>query len=152
MFGEIIAGISLVNAAADQIKKLVGTAKDVSQLSQHIDSLLEGEDQIHRTQKMAHERGIGSITSVANEVLDARLADERHLEMTRLIDARFGWGTMDEIIKIRNDRLSALEAAEKKLLKKRKKQKEDALLALSVIMAVLSVGSLIVGGLWWYKQ
>ena len=48
VFAEIITGITLVNKAAEQIKKLVTNANDVSKLAKHIDDMFEGESQINK--------------------------------------------------------------------------------------------------------
>ena len=76
MFTEIISGIALVNKAADQIKKLVTNANDVSKLAKHIDDMFDGESQIN---KKRNKRSMFSVHSVAEETINAKLARELSL-------------------------------------------------------------------------
>ena len=100
VFAEIITGITLVNKAAEQIKKLVQNANDVSKLAKHIDDMFEGESQINRKR---NKRSMFSVHSVAEETINAKLARERLNEMGQLIDLRFGHGTWAGILKERAD-------------------------------------------------
>ena len=102
MFTEIISGIALVNKAAEQIKKLVTNANDVSKLAKHIDDMFDGESQIN---KKRNKRSMFSVHSVAEETINAKLAREKLNEMGQLIDLRFGHGTWQTILTERNKRI-----------------------------------------------
>ena len=92
MLAETLAGIALVKSAVDGIKSAIGTAKDVGEIAGHIDNLLTGEKQVQ--EQRARKSGVSlgdqfGIKSVAQEVIDARLAQESLNEMRTMVDMRF---------------------------------------------------------------
>jgi len=117
MIAETLAGIALVKSAVDGIKSAIGTAKDISEIAGHIDNLFEGEKQVQ--QKSAKKSGTGltdqfGIQNVAQEMIDAKLAQEKIAEMRQLVDLRFGPGTWKSIVDERAKRIQeAKEAAAK---------------------------------------
>jgi len=117
MIAETLAGIALVKSAVDGIKSAIGTAKDISEIAGHIDNLFEGEKQVQ--QKRAKKSGTGltdqfGIQNVAQEMIDAKLAQEKIAEMRQLVDLRFGPGTWKSIVDERVKRIQeAKEAAAK---------------------------------------
>lgn len=123
MIAETLAGIALVKSAVEGIKGAINTAKDISEIATHVDNLLEGEKQIQqRRAKKSSTVGIGDqlgIKSVAQEVIDARLAQEQINDMRNMIDMRFGHGTWQSIIDLRNKRIQEAKAAEAKARKER---------------------------------
>ena len=117
MIAETLAGIALVKSAVDGIKSAIGTAKDVGEIAGHIDNLLTGEKQVQ--EQRARKSGVSlgdqfGIKSVAQEIIDARLAQEQVQEMLTMIDMRFGPGTWQSIVDERARRIKeAKEAARK---------------------------------------
>ena len=117
MIAETLAGIALVKSAVDGIKSAIGTANDISEIAGHIDNLFEGEKQVQ--QKRAKKSGTGltdqfGIQNVAQEMIDAKLAQEKIAEMRQLVDLRFGPGTWKSIVDERAKRIQeAKEAAAK---------------------------------------
>jgi len=117
MIAETLAGIALVKSAVDGIKSAIGTAKDISEIAGHIDNLFEGEKQVQ--QRRAKKSGTGltdqfGIQNVAQEMIDAKLAQEKIAEMRQLVDLRFGPGTWKSIVDERVKRIQeAKEAAAK---------------------------------------
>ena len=146
MIAETLAGIALVKSAVDGIKSAIGTAKDIGEIAGYVDHLFEGEKQIQ--QKRAKKSGVSlgdqfGIKSVAQEVIDAKLAQEKMAEMKQLIDMRFGHGTWQGIIDERAKRIQ--EAKEAELQAKR-----EARIAHEEMMhniKVTSIVSIIVGAL-----
>mgnify|MGYP001414257696 CR=1 FL=1 len=151
VIGEILAGITLVNSAAEQIKKLVGNASDVSKLGKHIDDLLDGEQQIAKKRSNAHS--MFSIESVAEETINMKLAQERRDEMKQLLDMRFGHGTWAGILQDRANRIQ--EAKQQALEAKREKQrKQDEMVHTAGISLAIIVGGALFFALviWWSRQ
>lgn len=108
MIAETLAGIALVKSAVDGIKSAIGTANDISEIAGHIDKLFEGEKQVQ--QQRSKKAGTGltdqfGINSVAQEMIDARLAQEKITEMRNLVDMRFGPGTWKGIVDERARRI-----------------------------------------------
>ena len=108
MIAETLAGIALVKSAVEGIKGAINTAKDISEVASHIDNLLEGEKQVQ--QQRAKKSGVRlgdqlGIKSVAQEVIDARLAQEQVNEMRTMVDLRFGHGTWQSIVDLRAKRI-----------------------------------------------
>ena len=108
---ETLAGIALVKSATEAIKGAISTANDVGSLAREIDKLFEGEKQIQRD-KMSAQNPL-SMKSVAEETINAKLAQEHMDEMRQLIDMRFGHGTWQGIIAERARRIHEIKEAEK---------------------------------------
>ena len=87
---EVLTGIALVKQATDFIKSNINTVKDIGQIAGQIDDLFRGE---HEAQKARNKKaGVDtfSVNSVAQEVIDAKLAAEKLREVSVLVDMRFG--------------------------------------------------------------
>jgi hypothetical protein len=146
MIAETLAGIALVKSAVDGIKSAIGTAKDIGEIAGYVDHLFEGEKQIQ--QQRAKKSGVSlgdqfGIKSVAQEVIDAKLAQEKMAEMKQLIDMRFGHGTWQGIIDERAKRIQEAKEAELK-------RKREARIAHEEMMhniKVTSIVSIIIGAL-----
>ena len=128
MIAETLAGIALVKSAVEGIKSAINTAKDIGEIASHVDNLLEGEKQIQQQRSKKSGMGISDqlgIKNVAQEVIDARLAQEQIQEMRNIIDMRFGPGTWQSIVDLRAKRIQeAKEAAAAARKQKLKEQKE----------------------------
>ena len=117
MIAETLAGISLVKAAVDGIKSTINTANDIGDIAGFIDKLFEGEKQVQ--QDRAKKSGMGmtdqfGVSTVAREVIDAKIAAEKLQEVATMIDMRFGHGTWKGILEERQKRIrEAKEAAAK---------------------------------------
>jgi hypothetical protein len=117
MIAETLAGIALVKSAVDGIKSAIGTAKDISEIAGHIDNLFEGEKQVQ--QKRAKKSGTGltdqfGIQNVAQEMIDAKIAQEKMQEIAMMVNLRFGPDTWRSIVDERAKRIQeAKEAAAK---------------------------------------
>ena len=131
MFAEAMAGISLVKASVDFIKSNIETAKDIGEIAGAVDSLFKGQEEIEK--KRSRKAGYGladqfGIKTVAQEVIDAKLAQEKMAEMRQLIDFRFGHGTWKSIVDERAKRIQEekdrIEAERKKRIQKEKETEE----------------------------
>ena len=151
MIAETLAGIALVKSAVDGIKSTINTANDIGDIAKYVDNLLEGEKQVQQQRAKKSGASISDqfgIESVAQEVIDARIAQEKIQEMRTLIDMRFGPGTWQSIVDLRNKRIKeAKEAAAKARREARLRQQEmiDSIkLAAGIgFMVALGVGFLI---------
>ena len=151
MIAEALAGIALVKSAVDGIKSAINTANDIGDIAKYVDSLLEGEKQVQQQRSKKSGSSIGDqfgIESVAQEVIDARIAQESLNEMRTLVDMRFGPGTWQSIVDLRNKRIKeAKEAAAKAKREAMLRQQEmmDSIkLAVSIgLMVAAGVGFLI---------
>lgn len=144
MIAETMAGIALVKSAVEGIKSAINTAKDIGEIASHVDNLLEGEKQLQ--QKRAKSSGVGGIgdqlglKSVAQEVIDARLAQEKINEMRTMIDMRFGPGTWQSIVDERAKRIQQIKEAEKQA-------KKEALLKQEELIENVKIGAVVVSAL-----
>ena len=151
MIAETLAGIALVKSAVDGIKSTINTANDIGDIAKYVDNLLEGEKQVQQQRAKKSGASIGDqfgIESVAQEVIDARIAQEKIQEMRTLVDMRFGPGTWQSIVDLRNKRIKeAKEAAAKARREARLRQQEmmDSIkLAAGIgLMVAVGVGFLI---------
>ena len=118
-----LAGIALVQQSVEFIKKNINTAQDISQIFDMVDNALNGQQQINK-ERWGNKTLIGSHKSAAHAVIDAKLAAEQIEEMKNLIDYRFGFGTWQEILKLRADRIRE-EAEEDKRLQREKRKRNQ---------------------------
>lgn len=147
MIAETLAGIALVKSAVDGIKSAIGTAKDVGEIAGHIDNLLTGEKQVQ--QQRARKSGVGlgdqfGIKSVAQEVIDARLAQEQVQQMRTMIDMRFGPGTWQSIVDERARRIQQAKEAERAAKIKARREQEEFMESLKqsvLISLVLAIAA-----------
>ena len=142
MIAETLAGIALVKSAVDGIKSAIGTAKDVGEIAGHIDNLLTGEKQVQ--EQRARKSGVSlgdqfGIKSVAQEVIDARLAQESLNEMRTMVDMRFGPGTWQSIVDERARRIKESKEAERQARIKAQREHEEFMESLkqSVLVSVV---------------
>jgi len=151
MIAETLAGIALVKSAVDGIKSTINTANDIGDIAKYVDNLLEGEKQVQQQRAKKSGSGIADqfgIQSVAQEVIDARLAQEKIQEMRTMVDLRFGPGTWQSIVDIRAKRIQeAKEAAlqaKREAIRRHNEMMENIKMGTGVAVIVLaSVGLLI---------
>ena len=123
--GEAIAAATAFKAAVDGIKKAIGTAKDVRDIASQIDALLDSKSKIDRAKNKKAAPGQFSISSIASETIDAKLAEEELYNIKILIDNRFGFGTFAAIEAERKKRIKEFaEAQRKRAIAKAKRRKE----------------------------
>jgi hypothetical protein len=155
MFAEAMAGISLVKASVDFIKSNIDTAKDIGELASGIDGLFRGNDEAQVARSKKARLGVGDqlgIKNVAQEIIDAKLAEEKMQEMRNMIDMRFGPGTWKSIVDERAKRIQ--EAKEQERLAKIKRIKEEKALwemikqGAIIFLVVACMAAALVGTIW----
>ncbi len=140
MLAEAMAGISLVKASVDFIKGNIETAQDISQIAGAIDGLCKGQEEIEKKRSKKSGYGVADqfgIKTVAQEMIDAKLAQEKISEMRQLIDFRFGHGTWKSIVEERAKRIQEEKdriEAEKKI-RIRKQQETEELVKKVLVVA-----------------
>ena len=109
-----LAGISLIKASVDFIKQNISTAQDIGQIAGQIDALFTGQKQVQQASNRKSGVGIADqfgVQSVAQEMIDARLAAEQIAEVARMVDFRFGHGTWASILAERQKRIQQAKEA-----------------------------------------
>ena len=141
---EVLAGISLVKASVDFIKSNIDTAKDVGEIASAVDDLFRGQDEVDKKRNKKAGISVGDqfgIKSVAQEVIDARLAHEAMQEMKNMINMRFGPDTWQTIVDLRAKRIQEekerVAAARRAKIQKQKETMEAWKNASMVVGAVL---------------
>ena len=128
MIAETLAGIALVKSAVDGIKSAIGTANDIGEIAGHIDKLFEGEKQVQQQRSKKSGTGVADqfgIHSVAQEMIDAKLAQEKIAEMRQLVDLRFGPGTWKSIVDERAKRIQEAKEAAAQARREAKRAQEE---------------------------
>jgi len=146
MIAETLAGIALVKNAVDGIKSAIGTAQDISEIASHIDNLFEGEKQVQQQRAKKSGTGIADqfgIQTVAQEMIDAKLAKEKMQEIATMVDMRFGHGTWAAIVAERAKRIQ--EAKEAALAARREAMKKHNELMDNIKMGVIIASILALG-------
>ena len=143
VLGDIVTGINLVKQSVAFIKDNIATAKDISSIASQIDDLFEGKNQLDKKRnkkdgvRIADQFGV---KSVANEIIDAKLAAEEMYNVSVLVDQRLGHGTWQSILTERAKRIEAAKAAEKERIKVKKQQQEEIM----EVMGYFAIGLCIV--------
>ena len=149
---EVLTGIALVKQATDFIKSNIDTVRDIGEIGDTIENLFLGEEQCQKARANKSGMGMGDqlgIKSVAQEVIDAKLAQEKMQEMRVMIDNRFGPGTWQSIVDLRAKRIrEAREAADAARKQKMKEQKEFQENMIQAGIVFLIVGAMIAAFLW----
>ena len=135
-----LAGIALVKSSVDFIKTHINTAKDIGEIAGQIDALFVGQKQVQEASN--RKAGVGlsdqfGVQSVAQEMIDAKLAAEKLQEVANMVNMRFGPDTWKEILAERNRRIQ--EAKEAKIAARKAAQK-----AQDELIENIKIGSLIV--------
>jgi len=110
---EVLTGIALVKQATDFIKSNINTAKDIGDIAGQIDDLFRGETEAQKARNKKAGVDSFSVNSVAQEIIDARLAAEKLREVSVLVDMRFGPGTWAGIVHERARRIQEAKEQEK---------------------------------------
>ena len=145
MIAETLAGISLVKASVDFIKSNIDTAKDIGEIASAVDGLFRGADEVEK--KRSRKAGVGikdqfGIQSVAQEVIDARLAQEAMQEMKNMINMRFGPDTWQSIVDLRAKRIQEEKeriAEAKRVARQKQKETEEAIKQVAMIGGVIVI-------------
>jgi len=140
-----LAGLALVTKVTEQIKAGISAYNSVAELGDQIDALFIGEKQCQRARnKKAGKLDPFSTETVAKEVLDHKLAQERIAEIATLVDFRFGPGTWASILAERQRRIrEAREAARQAALEKRRRIQEIEEMAKIIGTSIMAVGVLL---------
>ena len=151
MIAETLAGIALVKQSVDFIKSNINTAKDIGDIAGAVEGLFRGQDEVEKARNKKAGVGVGDqlgIKTVAQEVIDAKLAAEAMQEMRNMIDMRFGPGTFKSILdlrakKIREEKEALAEA--RRIKRRKQKETEDAIKSAIIVTLVLgcAVGLLV---------
>jgi hypothetical protein len=140
---EIMAGIALVKASVEFIKSNIDTAKDIGEIAGAVDGLFRGQEEIEKNRNKKAGVTLGDqfgIKSVAQEVIDAKLAQEKMQEMKNLINMRFGPSTWQSIVDLRAKRIQEEReavAAAKRRKREEAKEFEEALKQFGIIACVV---------------
>ena len=141
MIAETLAGIALVKQSVDFIKSNINTAKDIGEIADAVDGLFRGQDEVEKARNKKAGVSVGDqlgIKTVAQEVIDAKLAAESLAEMRNMIDLRFGPGTFKSILDLRAKKIREQKEAEARRIKRQKqKEMENTIKNGLIVFAVL---------------
>lgn len=144
MIAETLAGIALVKQSVDFIKSQINTAKDIGEIAGAVEGLFRGQDEVEKARNKKAGVSVGDqlgIKTVAQEVIDAKLAAEAMQEMRNMIDMRFGPGTFKSILDLRSKKIKEQKEAEAEARRiQRRKQRETE----ETIRQAMIVGATIV--------
>lgn len=148
MIAETLAGIALVKSAVDGIKSSINTAKDIGEIAGYIDNLFEGEKQVQ--QLRAKKAGVGmgdqfGVGTVAREVIDAKIAQEKLQEVATMVDMRFGHGTWKDILAERQKRIQEKREAEAKARREAIQRQNEIMEMVKIAIAVGLIGAVSLG-------
>ena len=147
---EVLTGIALVQQSVKFIKENISTAQDIGQIAGQIDDLFRGEKEAQKARSKKSGKNSFSdqfgVETVAQEIIDAKLASEKLYEVSQLVDLRFGHGTWAGIVAERAKRIQEAKeaaAAERKAQAKKQKEIEETikttLLVAGIILVIIAL-------------
>lgn len=149
---EVLTGIALVKQSVDFIKSNINTINDIRDITDQVENLFVGEEQIQKQRAKKAGMGMGDqlgIKNVAQEVIDAKLAQEKMQEMRNMIDLRFGPGTWQSIVDLRAKRIREERVRREEERKERiRKQKEFNETLQQALIGVFVVGGMLGAAFW----
>ena len=148
MIAETLAGIALVKSAVDGIKSTINTANDIGDIAGYIDQLFQGEKQVQ--QDRAKKSGMGvtdqfGVSTVAREMIDAKIAAEKLQEVATMVDMRFGPGTWKNILAERQKRIQEAKEAAVKARREALKRQQELLDNIKISIALVLVFGIAIG-------
>ncbi len=151
MIAETLAGIALVKQSVDFIKSQINTAKDIGEITGAVEGLFRGQDEIEKARNKKAGVSVGDqlgIKTVAQEVIDAKLAAEAMQEMRNMIDMRFGPGTFKSILDLRSKKIKEQKEAEaeaRRIQRRKEREAEETIRQAMIVGAtiVCAVGLLV---------
>jgi len=143
MIAETLAGIALVKQSVDFIKSNISTVQDIGQIAGQIDDLFRGEQEVQKAR--GKKSGVGltdqfGVQSVAKEMIDAKLAQEKMQEVATMVDMRFGPGTWKGIV---DERARRIQEAKEAALKARRQAIQEHNEMMEIVKTFLIVGGVI---------
>ena len=147
MIAETLAGIALVKQSVDFIKSNISTVQDIGQIAGQIDDLFRGEQEVQKAR--GKKSGVGltdqfGVQSVAKEMIDAKLAQEKMQEVATMVDMRFGPGTWKGIV---DERARRIQEAKEAALKARREAIQKHNEMMETVKTFLIVGGVVVAAL-----
>ena len=143
---EVLTGIALVQQSVKFIKENISTAQDIGQIASQIDDLFRGEKEAQQARNKKSGKSSLSdqfgVETVAQEVIDAKLASEKLYEVSQLVDLRFGHGTWAGIVAERAKRIQQAKeaaAAERKLKMQKQKEIEETIKTTLLVAGIILV-------------
>tara|TARA_R110002096_G_scaffold68954_5_gene165963 strand:- start:8899 stop:9450 length:552 start_codon:yes stop_codon:yes gene_type:complete len=135
MVVEILAGIALVKSAVGGIKSVIESAKDINEISHHLDDMFKGHDQAHvksvpkkkgnkkwgdyLSSKFKDEDEDVSMSQITAEIIEQKQIAEQVSAVAKMLNKRFGPDTWVEVLELREKRI-------KEQIENRKKAKASA--------------------------
>ena len=120
-----LTGIALVTKVSDTIKQGINAYNSVADMGDQLELLFKGEQECMAARNRQDKHSNFSTESVAQEVINHKLAQERLREVGTQVDMRFGHGTWQMILSERQRRIKeAREAARQAAIEQRRKQHE----------------------------
>ena len=120
----ILTGLALVKKSVDFVKQQIETCNDIGDIIGHIDKAMTGEQQLIKARDKSGADPF-AIGTVAQEIIDVKIARENLNELKNLVNLRFGHGTWEFILQERKKRIDAKKQAikEAKAAKLKNKKK-----------------------------
>lgn len=148
-----LTGIALVTKVSDTIKQGINAYNSVADMGDQLELLFKGEQECMAARNRQDKHSNFSTESVAQEVINHKLAQERLREVGTQVDMRFGHGTWQMILSERQRRIKeAREAARQAAIEKRRKHHENMehikAAAVGVTVLLLMIGAFLGAFVW----
>ena len=139
----ILTGLALVKKSVDFVKQQIETCNDIGDIIGHIDKAMTGEQQLIKARNKSGADPF-AIGTVAQEIIDVKIARENLNELKNLVNLRFGHGTWEFILQERKKRIDAQKQAIKeekaRRLKKRQEIEEYIKYGFIIVAVILFIG------------
>ena len=120
----ILTGLALVKKSVDFVKQQIETCNDIGDIIGHIDKAMTGEQQLIKARDKSGADPF-AIGTVAQEIIDVKIARENLNELKYLVNLRFCHGTWEFILQERKKRIDAQKQAIKEEKARRLKKRQE---------------------------
>ena len=120
----ILTGLALVKKSVDFVKQQIETCNDIGDIIGHIDKAMTGEQQLIKARDKSGADPF-AIGTVAQEIIDVKIARENLNELKNLVNLRFDHGTWEFSLQERKKRIDAQKQAIKEEKARRLKKRQE---------------------------
>ena len=142
----IITGITLLKKSIDGIKGAIGTARDIGDIASDLDGFFNAKEEIDKKAKKNDNLGLKGqlgIDTVAQEIIDRKIAHREEMELSNLLNLSFGPGTYNEIKQERLRRKKEAKAKALRIKQQAEKKRKELIQGISIITAIVFGGAFI---------
>ena len=142
----IVGGFVLLKKSIDGIKSAIGSAKDVGDIASDLDNFFNAKTDVEKKAAKKDRLGLNDqlgINSVAQEMIERKQAAEYEIELSNLLNLRFGPGTFAQIKQERARRIKEAKQRALRIKQEKEKKRKELVQGIALIISLVFGGAFI---------